>query len=413
MSSDNLNKPADPIQVADDNPLAVARSLPPDLLLIVFIHGFKGTDSSFGGFPARLQHILSETIKNVTVECIVFPAYETKGQLNQAVERFADWLTQLTVEREVANGAGGGAGKARIVLCGHSMGGLVAADTLVEIVNSRPDKKAPVWPNIIACLAYDTPYFGLHPFVFKNSATKAFEYAQAAHSVVTDVMGAFSYFGAKQTPNSADSAKAPVALLTGPPQSPSSSSTGWAKWAPAAYAVGGAVMAGAAAGTAYWRREDLGSGYSWASDHMKYVGNLWDDKILKLRVESLVEIERDLGVTFRTYYTYIPPQPPAHMTPRTFIVLPDSSSPYASHFFPTRNTLAEDEVQAHIGMFEASTNDGYYELGLETAMVIREGIMTGRGLVDDKGKEEVMEVEEKPAQEEPCERGENPWNSSP
>lgn len=36
-----------------------------------------------------------------------------------AVERFADWLTTLTVNKEVANGSGGGAGKARIVLCGH------------------------------------------------------------------------------------------------------------------------------------------------------------------------------------------------------------------------------------------------------------------------------------------------------
>ena len=33
--------------------------------------------------------------------------------------RFADWLTTQTVEREVANGTGGGAGKAKIVLCGH------------------------------------------------------------------------------------------------------------------------------------------------------------------------------------------------------------------------------------------------------------------------------------------------------
>lgn len=39
----------------------------------------------------------------------------------EAVERFADWLTTLTVEREVANGTGGGAGKAKIVLCGHRL----------------------------------------------------------------------------------------------------------------------------------------------------------------------------------------------------------------------------------------------------------------------------------------------------
>lgn len=46
------------------------------LVLVIFIHGFKGTDETFGEFPKRLQHILSETIKNVQVESILFPAYE-------------------------------------------------------------------------------------------------------------------------------------------------------------------------------------------------------------------------------------------------------------------------------------------------------------------------------------------------
>lgn len=47
-----------------------------DILLVIFIHGFKGTDETFGEFPKRLQHILSETIDNVQVESILFPAYE-------------------------------------------------------------------------------------------------------------------------------------------------------------------------------------------------------------------------------------------------------------------------------------------------------------------------------------------------
>ena len=36
-----------------------------------------------------------------------------------AVEVFSEWLTKLVVEREVAKGNGGGAGKAKVVLCGH------------------------------------------------------------------------------------------------------------------------------------------------------------------------------------------------------------------------------------------------------------------------------------------------------
>lgn len=83
---------------ADPNTLTVAKALPPDLLLIVFIHGyahkyhfkltsiftnmpflilrFKGTDSTFSSFPERLKHLVSETISNIVVESIIFPAYE-------------------------------------------------------------------------------------------------------------------------------------------------------------------------------------------------------------------------------------------------------------------------------------------------------------------------------------------------
>lgn len=59
------------------NPLAVVNVVS-DLLLIVFIHGFKGDNHTFGKFPERLQHVLTETIPNSTVECTVFPVYEVR-----------------------------------------------------------------------------------------------------------------------------------------------------------------------------------------------------------------------------------------------------------------------------------------------------------------------------------------------
>ena len=49
-----------------------------ELLLLVYIHGFKGTDESFEGFPQRLEHMLSETIPDVIVETNIFPAYEVR-----------------------------------------------------------------------------------------------------------------------------------------------------------------------------------------------------------------------------------------------------------------------------------------------------------------------------------------------
>jgi hypothetical protein len=39
----------------------------------------------------------------------------------------------------------------------RSMGGLLAADTIHAFIHSRPDASAPLWPNIIACIAFDTP----------------------------------------------------------------------------------------------------------------------------------------------------------------------------------------------------------------------------------------------------------------
>ncbi|THH04039.1 hypothetical protein EW146_g10285 [Bondarzewia mesenterica] len=95
---------------------------------------------------------------------------------------------------------------------------------------------------------------------------------------------------------------------------------------------------------------------------MKYVQNLWDEKALERRLDMLAAAEKEHGVVFRTPTA-------AH-----------SSSchglrAWLSIFLEARNGVAADEVQAHIGMFGASTNDGYYELGLMTAGLIREAIL--------------------------------------
>ncbi|TCD70412.1 hypothetical protein EIP91_003493 [Steccherinum ochraceum] len=380
MAASTPEVPATPPDNIGHTEFAPSQTGPQDLLLVVFIHGFKGTDTTFGKFPERLRHVLSETIPNVVVETIVFPAYETKGELNAAVVRFADWLTNLTVQREVANGVGGGAGKAKIILCGHSMGGLLAADALIEFVRTRPDPNAPLWPNIIACLAYDTPYFGLHPHVFKNTATQAAEYVKTAQNVWSNL----KFSGGKPAAPPVPPRAAPAAAITAPPAAAAQSSV-WSKWAPAAYAVGGALIAGGAAATAYYRRDDVGAGYSWATDHMKYVGNLWDEKALTIRMDDMLKIEKQLGVMFRVFYSCLPPNPPQFPKARTFVILPPSAAPnarFGSYFLQAPNSVATDEISAHTGMFDAKTNDGYYELGLITAHMIRDVVITLRTLAE-------------------------------
>ena len=72
-----------------------------------------------------------------------------------------------------------------------------------------------------------------------------------------------------------------------------------------------------------------------------------------------------------------------HVTGRTFIVVPTQTA-VASHFVEAHNSLASDEVQAHIGMFEPSTNDGYYQLGLAVAAAVREAFMERRGVRESR-----------------------------
>ncbi|KAI0307238.1 hypothetical protein B0F90DRAFT_1814020 [Multifurca ochricompacta] len=355
----------------------------PDLLLIIFIHGFKGDDSTFKDFPSRLQHILSETVQGTITESIVFPAYETKGDLNNAVQSFSDWLTTITVQKEVAHG---GAGRARIVLCGHSMGGLLAADSIYEFVRTRPNENAPLWPNIIACLAFDTPYLGLHPHVFTNSATKVADYVQNVHKTTSGLWGAFN----QPVQKPAAPAVQPVGLL---PPSPVSR---WGRWAPAALAAGGALIAGAAAGSAYYHRRDIESSYGTLMEHMQYVGALWDRDDLTTRVRHLAENEARHGVIFRMFYALLPSSLPTHLSSRTFCILPEPSSDVIRHFVPARNTLAEDEVRAHISMFDPGKNDGYYQLGFEAVAVIRQAITGDRTAAHDSIAESFVEIQVEP-----------------
>ncbi|CAE6447622.1 unnamed protein product [Rhizoctonia solani] len=386
-------------EVKNGTSTALVTLPPPELVLCVFIHGFKGTESTFGAFPARVGHLVEQVLKvgrgfgdnldedpvvepesatlrpgNVTVECLVFPSYETKGELQEAVERFVDWLTTLTVQKEVAHHLKGGSGKAKIILCGHSMGGLIAAEALLSIARSRPDKDAPLWPWIVGIIAFDTPYYGLHPSVFSNSASKAADYVSAAQQ-------AFSAFNSFR-PTSPKPTSQPVRAIMGPATvaQHSKSASPWTTWAPA---VGGAIIA---AGTAYWKRNEVvqygaqvaGVG-TWLRDHMQYIGNLWDEQASRRRVDAIMELVEEGGVIFHNYYTVIPPSR-KYPGERTFIILPPKTSLAAQKkvFTPAHNALAADEIAAHMGMFEAQTNDGYYSLGLRAAESVCGSVVVGR-----------------------------------
>ena len=75
-----------------------------------------------------------------------------------------------------------------------------------------------------------------------------------------------------------------------------------------------------------------------------------------------------------SFYTHLPPSPPANLLTRTFCILPPTTHPLWPHFTPQTNTLATDEVSAHMGMFNPRTNDGFYDLGLAVVRLLAERI---------------------------------------
>lgn len=187
------------------------------------------------------------------------------------------------------------------------MGGLLIADAVLAIANSRAEKTALLWPRIIACIAFDTPYYGLHPFVFKNQTSKVVTYAQGVHQLASGLGLFSSVAGGSSKPTAASKSSSKegaeqLALVSTAPSSSQSSTISpkgaWSKWAPAAL---GAVVAGAAAGAAFYNKEELTSSVGWAGDHLKYVGNLWDKQTLQRRVDSLVAVRKESGVHFHKY----------------------------------------------------------------------------------------------------------------
>ncbi|KAI8143323.1 hypothetical protein BJV82DRAFT_612325 [Fennellomyces sp. T-0311] len=123
---------------------------------VVYVHGFRGSVRTFANFPQRLGEAIhpldDDRHRNVRVDAQIYP-YETRGRYTEASQRLDTELrTLITTQWK-------GCSALAIILVGHSMGGLVAADAIRYIYN-----KGHPLPNnaeVIGLLGYDTPYFSL------------------------------------------------------------------------------------------------------------------------------------------------------------------------------------------------------------------------------------------------------------
>ncbi|TQS32908.1 hypothetical protein Golomagni_06762 [Golovinomyces magnicellulatus] len=350
-------------------------------IVLCFIHGFRvrpspGGNLTFGRegeFAERMRELVSRKLPNVNVKHLVYPKYETRGDLGDCVSRFRSWLEEKVIDMEVDAGTPSPTidPSVRVVLVGHSMGGIVAVETLLGIASEKPiysedgiEKtemtafNSLLFPYIQGVLAFDTPYLGVSPGVVAHGAEGHYN---AATTTIAQLSGlGTALWGANKAGNTNTKA---VAKKDAQP------AAGWSNWSKVAM-VAGAASAVAAGGAAAWmNRDQISEGWSWMSSHLEFVGSLARAEELKKRVKCMVQVQEQLDVGFVNYYTRLgkaaaPKQVSVVGTvlgkDRTFCNLPNKMD--AGDWRAAVNDKAADETTAHTTMFEMDENSGYKEL---------------------------------------------------
>ncbi|KAH6888610.1 hypothetical protein B0T10DRAFT_488511 [Thelonectria olida] len=365
-------------------------------LLLCFIHGFKGGEDTFGPdyqFTKHLRDLVAEALPKINVEVLVYPKYETRGDLGQCVSRFRDWLEEKVIDLEVSAGTPSPTVDPSVhtILIGHSMGGIVAAELLIALASDKPiysedgiqKPDSPsfnglMFPYIQGVLAFDTPYLGISPGVVAHGAEGHYQQATQAASAFSQLSGlGASLWGAnKAASSSAPFAKAPVAAL--PPAGPAQQQ-GWQKWGKMAMYAGAGAAAVAAGSAAWMNRDHISEGWSWATSHLEFVGCLARPEELKKRVGFLGQLREELGVGFGNLYTRLGKGASAKQvsmvgtvlgSERTFCNVPKKQG--AGLWKEAINNKATDETLAHMNMFTPRENPGYEALSKDAAGLVAE-----------------------------------------
>ncbi|KAK3902266.1 hypothetical protein C8A05DRAFT_44276 [Staphylotrichum tortipilum] len=147
-------------------------------LLVVYIHGFLGNNTSFRSFPAHVHNLLKELLAAThSVHSKIYPRYKTYKAIDVATDNFSKWLAPH--ESPTTD----------VVLVGHSMGGLLAAEAVLLPSQDPYNTSSPFRHRILGTVSLDAPLLGLHPGIV--------------------VSGVASLFRPSPSPTQADEAKPP------------------------------------------------------------------------------------------------------------------------------------------------------------------------------------------------------------
>ncbi|KAK1773034.1 hypothetical protein QBC45DRAFT_398380 [Copromyces sp. CBS 386.78] len=386
------------------------------ILLLCFIHGFKGDDDTFRDFPKHLKDTVTSNLLDHHVASVVYPKYETKGELTQTTEAFLEWLKERVMELRKEHLQAPWPPTDRnvgVILVAHSMGGFVASDTLFRILDERrrnaesENPTGPIFPMIQGILAFDTPYNGLARSMFVYGAFSNYQKVSNVFNVMTALSAAapatLASLASKRT------AVAATKAVSGSISVPRRSHPALKAWQLIAVRTGtvGVIAAGGVAaymhrkeilegmrtvknlkkedvvqgyqqsvdalgqGLAYINRGNVGQSFAWLSDHFTFVGALLKQNELNRRLERLAAVK---GVGIKDIYAslgengywsggYFVPE-------RTFCAIPGEGQPCNGLFSRHVVADAKDELEAHVNLFKPEKNKGYERMTNEAAQLV-------------------------------------------
>lgn len=392
-------------------------------LLLCFIHGFKGNDDTFQSFPEDLKNQVSSKLPEHSVETVVYPKYETKGELFQSTERFMSWLKERVMDVRTAQLEKPWPPNDRdvgVILVAHSMGGFVAADALLHLLNERlsfgtsetespnsPD--SPIFPLIQGILTFDTPFNGLARSMFVYGAFSNYQKVSNVFNVMTALSAAPAGLRAMNWKRA----------ITTIPGGSRSNPVAWKGWQLVAVRTGtvGAIAAGGVAayvhrkkimeglrninkesmkegyqqgldalgqGLAYINKGNVGKSFEYLSDHFTFVGSLMKQQELSRRLDRMGALK---GVGIHDFYIslgengmwtggYFVPE-------RTFCAIPNAEHDAYPLFSRQVITDAEDEIQGHMSMFKRDKNKGYDRMTEEASNLVIKWFNDDSAIIDD------------------------------
>ncbi|KAK4119640.1 hypothetical protein N657DRAFT_626456 [Parathielavia appendiculata] len=392
------------------------------ILLLAFIHGFRGSDFTFGDFPTHLKDTAANNLPDHELAIAIYPRYETRGELAQSTSAFLEWLKERVMELRKAHLEDPWPPNDRrvgVVLVAHSMGGFVASDCLFRILDDHRENGSlgPIFPLIQGILAFDTPLNGLARSMFVYGAFSNYNKVSNVFNIMTAISAA--------TPAALSrlASKRAISTATGRISKRSvASSPAWKAWQLIAMRTGtvGVIAAGGVAaymhrkkilegvrtvrsltkddivqgyqqsvdalgqGLAYINRGNVGESFAWLSDHFTFVGALLKQNELNRRLERLAAL-RGVGVCDvyaslgeNGYWSggYFVPE-------RTFCAIPAKDEPEAKLFVRHVVEGATDEIAAHVGMFKKDKNKDYERMINDSAKLIVDWFNDQTELYDD------------------------------